>query len=92
MAAFISAYLLYRPLGSFVQFFITTRPPSDKQLASGIAAGKELLDRYARQRGPVASPWQRILNSGMLHVAAGSSGAFLLLKGLVLLFNIPIAF
>lgn len=90
IAAFLTAYLLYRPLGSLVQFLITTKPPTEKQLANGIQAGKDLLHRYARQRGPVASPWKRILNSGMLHVMAGSSGAYLIIKGLATLLKLPI--
>ncbi len=90
IAAFVATYLLYRPLGSMVQLFITTKPPTEKQLSNGIQAGTQLLERYALRRGPVASPWQRILNSGMLHVMAGSASALLAIEGLARLFKLPI--
>lgn len=90
LLAFLLMVFLFRPLGSLVQFLVTTKPPSDKQIASGIKAGNELLERYRLRRGPVPNPWQRIVNSGMLHVAAGSSGIYLLLKGIVEIFNLPI--
>lgn len=90
IAALLVTYLLFRPLGALVQFVVTTKPPSDRQIESGIRAAKELLDRYARTRGPVASPWQRIMNSGMLHVAAGSTGVYLLILLLIRLFNLPL--
>lgn len=90
LLAFLAMVFLFRPLGSLVQFLVTTKPPTEKQVASGIKAGRELLERYRLRRGPVPNAWQRILNSGMLHVAAGSSGIYLVLRGIVELFNLPI--
>lgn len=62
----------WRKVGSLVQFWFTTRTPNAQQLASGIAAGKELLSNYEVANDRSASPLKRILNSGMLHVMAGS--------------------
>ncbi len=90
IVAFLATFLLFRPLGSLVQSLITTKPPNDKQLASGIRAGKELLERYRLKRGPQPNPFQRIVNSGMLHVMAGSISAYLVVKGIVVLFKLPI--
>lgn len=90
LLAFLATVILYRPLGSLVQFWITTKEPTDKQIASGIRAGRELLERYRLKRGPVPSTWQRIVNSGMVQVAIGSTGVYLILKTVVILFRLPI--
>jgi len=71
LAAIITLYS-WKKVGSLVQFWFTTRTPNAKQLASGIAAGKELLANYEVAKDRSASPLKRILNSGMLHVMAGS--------------------
>lgn len=88
--ALIATALVYRPAGAVVQFLITTRPPNNKQIASGIKAGKELLERYRLKRGPVPNAGQRILNSGMLHVMAGSAGAYLVAWALATILKLPL--
>jgi CBS domain-containing protein len=72
LAALLITAMVWRPLGSFMQYYVTTSRPNDRQIASGIRAGQELLEKYARS--PVAVPgiFRRILNSGLLHVVAGS--------------------
>lgn len=72
LVALLATALLFRPIGSMVQLLITTRPPSDRQIESGIRAGKELLARYRSAHGPQPTPLNRIVHSGMLHVMAGS--------------------
>jgi len=90
LVAFLATVIFYRPLGSLVQYWITTKKPSERQIASGIRAGRELLERYRLKRGPVPNPWQRIVNSGMIHVAAGSTSVYLLLKTIVVVLRLPI--
>lgn len=87
IAALLVTVTVYRPLGSMVQLLITTKPPNDQQIESGIRAGKELLHRYRVTMGPQASPFQRILNSGMLHVMGGSTTTYGLLYGLGKIFG-----
>lgn len=82
IVALLVTVMVYRPLGGMVQLLITTKPPNDRQIDSGIRAGKELLHRYRVTMGPQPSPFQRILNSGMLHVMAGSMTTYGLLFGL----------
>ncbi|NIQ77937.1 MAG: DUF1385 domain-containing protein, partial [Anaerolineae bacterium] len=36
----------WRMIGAYFQYYITTKPPSSKQLKSGIQAGASLLDKY----------------------------------------------
>lgn len=78
MAAILVTLFFWRPVGSFVQQHFTTKKANRKQIESGIAAAKELLDNYAVAPRRTASPFTRILNSGILHVMAGSTTAYLL--------------
>lgn len=72
VAALVTAFF-WRPVGTFLQRFVTTKKPTPKQLEGAIRVGKELLDRYAVARLAYANPWQRIVQSGMLWVLAGST-------------------
>ena len=58
-------------MGGRIQQHITTRPASPKQIENGIAAGRELIDRY--QDGPVLPVTipRRIWNMGLIQVMAG---------------------
>ncbi len=80
----------WRPLGSFVQQFITTKKPSPRQLRSGIKAGNELLDRFATAHSSTASVPMRLWNSGLIHVIAGSTLAYLAVEGITSLFHLTI--
>lgn len=69
--AALATFLFWRPVGSLMQALVTTRPPNAKQIEMGIRSGKELLDKYRTLRGPMPNPFQRIWNSGMIHVLLG---------------------
>ena len=90
IAALLTMFL-WKPVGSFTQQYITTRKPTDRQLRSGIKAGTELIEKYSTARHSTASIPKRIWNSGLLHVMTGSGLAFLVVKGITLLFhfNLP---
>jgi uncharacterized protein YqhQ len=64
---------LWKPVGNFFQLYVTTRPPTDKQLNGGIEAGKMLLERHASARVAYASPLRRIWQSGLLFTLAGAA-------------------
>lgn len=72
IAAAIVTLVLWRRLGNLTQYWITTRPPTEKQLDMGIRSGKKLLDAY--QRSDMATPTvgQRIYYSGIAYVIAGA--------------------
>lgn len=72
MTAAIVALFGWRTIGSLVQKYITTRPPTDKHVLMGIRSAKELLDKYAVERGAYPGMGHRIWASGMLHAMAGS--------------------
>ncbi|MDH7482560.1 MAG: DUF1385 domain-containing protein [Armatimonadota bacterium] len=61
----------WKVIGSYFQYYVTTKPPTEKQLASGIRAGKELLERYRSNPGYYVTGWRRIWNTGMPQVMLG---------------------
>jgi len=69
--ALLLIYLAWRRLGTDLQNLFTTRPASDKQLESGIRAGKELLRKYQDEPHLLTSFGARLFNSGLLLSAAG---------------------
>jgi hypothetical protein len=93
MVAILATLLLWRRLGALVQRWITTSNPNEKQLMMGIRSGRELLDRYAHARTAMPSIGQRIWNSGMFQVVAGSFAMYLFIYAVSVLFpglNLPI--
>lgn len=89
VAAFVTLFL-WRPLGSAVQQFITTKKPSRRQIDSGIKAANELIERYATARFASAGILRRIWNSGLLQVMAGSSLAYLATEGILWAFHLKV--
>ncbi|MHB8637243.1 MAG: DUF1385 domain-containing protein [Fimbriimonadaceae bacterium] len=71
VAAVAVGLLFWRRAGSLVQFWVTTRPASPKQLDAGISAGEALLAAYANARNLRPSPWRSIWNAGMVQVGLG---------------------
>ncbi len=69
----IATLIFWKPLGSLAQYWITTKPPTEKQLDLGIKSGKDLLEKYHRAHVTAPNVVGRILNSGMLHVMAGAA-------------------
>ncbi|MGI6296176.1 MAG: DUF1385 domain-containing protein [Armatimonadota bacterium] len=68
----IAVVLLGRnAIGSWMQRVFTTKEPSDSQLASGIAAGNELLKRFMSRPNEVLTGFPRIWKMGFLQSAAG---------------------
>lgn len=88
--AIIATLAFWKPLGSAMQYWVTTKPPTDKQLDLGIKSGQELLNKYATTGGGSVSIAARIFNSGLLHVLAGSMLAFGFFALLIKLFHLPI--
>jgi CBS domain-containing protein len=72
-------YFGWRTFGTLLQEWFTTRPPSDKQLESGIRAGVELMEKYQAQPHVMGSFGQRLFNSGIL---LSGLGLWLTLSGL----------
>ncbi len=63
--------LTWRRLGAGLQRWVTTRPPSDRQLARGVEVGRRLLEEIRRHPGARANFWQRVWNAGFVQVISG---------------------
>jgi CBS domain-containing protein len=61
----------WKKLGHKLQKFFTTAKATDKQIASGIKAGQQLLELYKdNTMPPKITPWLKIWNMGLLQVLA----------------------
>lgn len=69
--AALGAVFSWRPLGSFLQDRFTTRRANAGQLASGIAAGNDLLDKYLTCPPSRPRLLRRIWCMGLLQTALG---------------------
>ncbi|HVL39822.1 MAG TPA: DUF1385 domain-containing protein, partial [Fimbriimonadaceae bacterium] len=90
LVAALATLALWRPLGSALQLYVTTRPPTKKHIEMGIRAGRELLEKYRASDGRRASIPIRIWNTGILHVMTGSTLCYLFAYALVKAFKLPI--
>ncbi len=88
--ALIAVLAGWRQVGALMQKFITTKPPTEKQLASGIAAGRELLAKYQANPGKEVTGFKRLWNAGFLQAASGWIAISLILMGLSWLFHVKI--
>jgi len=70
--------LTWRRLGAGLQRWVTTRPPSDRQLQRAIEVGESLLARIASRPSAPASVLRRIWNAGFLQVMTGFMVTFAL--------------
>lgn len=61
----------WRTAGGWLQYYVTTKTPSDKQLRSGIAAGEQIMERYQERPGYQATGFERIWKLGFLQTLAG---------------------
>ena len=76
MAALIAVAVVMlgrRALGDWMQSVFTTKDPSDHQLANGIAAGNEVMQRFRERPNYQAYGFARVWNMGFLQAAAGMS-------------------
>jgi len=71
LIAMVLVLLWWRSLGALLQRYVTTRPPSPKQLANGISAGKEIVERYQEAPEKVSVGFERVWNLGYLQAMAG---------------------
>jgi len=80
IAMLIAIFVLvfaWRVIGGYLQYYITTKPPSPKQLESGIKAGKSLLEQYRKNPAHGVVGWPRIWNTGMPQVMMGAAATML---------------
>jgi len=71
LIAVVVVILGRKALGDWMQAVFTTKPPTDRQLKNGIAAGEEILDRFHEHPNRQVYGFARIWNMGFLQAAAG---------------------
>jgi len=86
IAALIT-FFSWRLLGMKLQYYFTTKPATDKQLLNGIAAGKQLLEKFQDHIGERPTLLQRIWNMGFPQVVAGGAITYLMGRGLLTLWE-----
>ncbi|AIE86324.1 metal-dependent enzyme-like protein [Fimbriimonas ginsengisoli Gsoil 348] len=91
VVAGLTARMLWVPLGSWMQQYVTTRRPTEKQIQSGIDAANELLEKYSQARVAAPTIPQRLWNSGLFHIFAGSALVTFVVWGLSQIFGWNIA-
>jgi CBS domain-containing protein len=89
LPALLAAALFAIPLGSFLQKYVTTKPPSDRQLAGAIRSAEAVLEKYATASYSRPTPLRRLWNMGILQVMAGAFLMAALLAGLKQITGIP---
>lgn len=87
LLAGVVTLLFWRPLGTALQLFVTTRPPTDRQVAAAIKVGEGLLRRHRELRNRPPTAVERVWNSGVAHIIMGSLVAYWLTLGASLLFG-----
>jgi hypothetical protein len=89
LGAMLATLFLWRPLGSFVQYYFTTRPPNDRQLMSGIRAGRELLAASMVAPRSTGGFFRKLASSGIIHVVFGATLAQVVVYFVLELLRLP---
>jgi hypothetical protein len=69
--SFLLALAYWRHFGGWIQEHLSTKPATEKQLASGIAAAKELLARHNSRPYLAPGPLFRLWRSGLPQILLG---------------------
>lgn len=89
LVAAVVPFIFWKPLGTLAQLYVTTKPPTDKQLEMGLRSGKKLLDEYQKARIQSPNFGQRIMSSGLPYVSLGSVLCYLMAKLVATLAGFP---
>lgn len=76
IAVLITVFILvfaWRIIGGYFQYYVTTKPPSPKQVESGIRAGESLLEKYRSNPAHRVGGWRRVWYTGMPQIMIGVS-------------------
>jgi len=71
MIALLVVVVGWRTIGAWLQYFVTTRTPSPRELAKGVEAGNDLLRQYQEQPNLQLVGFKRIWKLGFIQTAAG---------------------
>jgi len=88
--AVILALATFRRIGGLMQLLVTTKPPTDRQIQSGIKAADELLANYGKSRRNQTPVWMYMLNMGFFQVMSGALIMVLAAHYVADLLNLPV--
>lgn len=71
LLAILLTVILWQPLGSLFQLFVTTKPPTDSQVKDAIRAAEQLKQTQNTAISRPANIFMRLLMSGMFQVMFG---------------------
>ncbi len=72
LIAALVTFMTYKNAGGFVQWLITTKPPTDRQIKDGIFAAEDLLKNYGATRLNHPTFLSRLVNMGIFQVMLGA--------------------
>jgi len=84
---FLGVFTFWKPLGLWLQRHFTTKVPSSPELASGIRAGKQLLERFIAHPHGTPSFWRRLWGAGLLQMMLAFLAGFWLTGQLLDMFG-----
>lgn len=90
MVALVITALSWRSFGAILQLLATTKPPTDQQIQGAIRSAEELMQKYQRNPYQMATPWQRILNAGIIQIMVGAGITSMLVLQITEWLGIPI--
>lgn len=90
LVALVVVVVGWRMVGGWLQYLVTTKNPSQRQLENGVAAGNELLERYQQDPHRQVANLDRIWNMGFLQTASGMAATIAALTLLESAFHIPV--
>jgi len=91
LLAMVVVVVGWRGIGAHMQRVATTKTPSERQIANGVRAGKELVARFMEQPSYQAYGFVRLWNTGILQSLGGLASTYALaaLLSKLLHFSIP---
>ena len=91
LTALVVTIAVWRPLGAFVQYWFTTRPPTRTQVELGIRAGTQILARIESSPVLVPGVGVRLMRSGLFQIMLGATLAQFVVWAVYESFRVPMA-
>ncbi len=89
-AAIIIVLLAWRSIGAWLQYYVTTKPASQKEIESGIRAGRQLLENYQDEMLGNRPAGKRLWNIGFTQIGIGLAITMLLAHAMVRMLHLPL--
>jgi len=67
----VLGWTMRQPVGWALQQYLTTKPPTPRQLEAGLRAGRAILEAHKKRAHKPQSPAESLWSRGMLQMAAG---------------------